>query len=952
MYSRLRFLVFGLLVFGQRPDANADRLAAIRNLGKAFYENPTTHKEAVAEFAKAVAANPSSARDRLNYGLALLRAGSTREGMAELERVQKQDPALPHTWFNLAIQWKKFGDTEKALVQIRRFVQLAPNDPPGHYNLGVLLKQSGDTAGAIASFRKTASLDTRAFGPHFQLFNLYRQAGQTEEGKKELEIFQRRKKEREGDPIPEDLEWSWYSEILDEPEPAPAVSSLKPAFTDTPVDCKADPATAQLTPLRDGVLVASKLGVAIVNRAGKVRWRLPPPASAAATGDANNDGAPDLVTLSPAGAALHTATGDTFAPPVVLDKGAYTAALFLDYDHDNDQDLLLLGDAPKLLRNEGDNGFRPQPWPFSPGKVTRAFALRIEPDSKALDVALANGAGQTLLFRDQLGGRYKLERTERQPLAPPFDLRNRGLYDFLGTYHTAADLNGDGLMEEIAEPAAAADVDGDGKVDLWTIAASGTLLLRRNTTPQSPNWITVSLEGVKNPKLAYGAEIEVKAGRLYQKRFYSGAPLTFSLGAHTQADTVRITWPNGLIQNEVRQPARKAYHYKEAQRLSGSCPHIWTWNGREFQYITDVLGVAPLGASSGDGQYFPTDHDEYIQIPAAALAAKNGKYEIRITEELAEVAYLDQIELIAVDHAAGESLYVNDKFKAPPFPDFRLYAARTKITPRRTGNVFDFGPTAPRDALLVLTGWVDWADGSTFLQAAQTRGRQLQFPRLEAQDPSGTWRVIVEDMGLPAGKPKSIVVPLRNLPSGKLRIVTNLDVHWTDAFLTPDVAAPRHTLHTAPLLSSALHFRGFSAVTIHPRRQQPEIFHYNQVSASSMWNPTPGLYTRYGAVDELLHTVDDQLVIMGSGDELVLRFDANLPPLPPGHQRDFLLKVDGWAKDRDPNTVFSQSVEPLPHHRMTTYPYPPSESHPGGDWIERYNTRPALRLLRPLVSSR
>ena len=150
MYSRLRFLVFGLLVFGQRPDASADRLAAVRNLGKAFYENPTTHKEAVAEFAKAVAANPSSARDRLNYGLALLRAGSTREGMAELERVQKQDPALPHTWFNLGIQWKKFGETEKALLQIRRFVQLAPNDPPGHYNLGVLLKQSGDMPGSIA----------------------------------------------------------------------------------------------------------------------------------------------------------------------------------------------------------------------------------------------------------------------------------------------------------------------------------------------------------------------------------------------------------------------------------------------------------------------------------------------------------------------------------------------------------------------------------------------------------------------------------------------------------------------------------------------------------------------------------------------------------------------------------------------------------------------------------
>jgi tetratricopeptide (TPR) repeat protein len=954
MCSRLSYLLLGVVLLGQRPEAPADRLAAIRNLGKAFYENPTTHKEAAAEFAKAVAAAPGSARDRLNYGLALLRAGSTKEGMAELERVQKQDPALPHTWFNLAIQWKKFGETEKALGQIRRFVQLAPKDPPGHYNLGVLLKQSGDTAGAIAAFRRTSELDGRLFGPHFQLFNLYRQAGQMETAKKELEIFQRLKKEREGDPIPEDLEWSWYSEILDEPEPAPAVSAVKAAFAaDVAVDVRVDAATADLRVVRDGVLAASKAGVAVVGRSGKVRWRGPAGAYAAAAGDANNDGAMDLAVLGPGGAAVHLGAGEGFGAGTVVDKGRFVSALWLDYDHDYDQDLLLLGDASVLLRNEGDRGFRAQPWPFGAGKFTRAYALRVEPDSKALDLVMATAGGETLLFRDQLGGVYKLERRAAGAPAPPFDLRNRGFYDFAGTHREAADFNGDGLLETIAGAAAVDDFDGDGRVDLWAVNGQGQLVRRRNVTPGAGNWITVGLEGVKNAKLAFGAEVEVKAGRLYQKRFYTGVPLTFSLGSFVAADTVRITWPNGLIQNETRQAGRRAYVYKEAQRLSGSCPHIWTWNGREFQYVTDVLGVAPLGASSGDGQYFPVDHDEYIQIPRGALAARDGKFEIRITEELAEVAYLDQVRLLAVDHPAGGALYVNDKFKAPPFPEFRLYAARTRVSPvARNGNEFDFGPGAPRTGLLVLTGWVDWADGSTFLQAAQTAGAQLQFPRLEAMGADGRWRTVVEDMGLPAGKPKSIVVPVRDLPSGRLRIVSNLDVHWTEAFLTPDAEEPAHRLHAARLESAELRFRGFSAVTIHPRRAEPEKFHYDQVSGASMWNPTPGMYTRFGDVRELVDAVDDRLVIMGSGDEMVLRFDAALPPPAPGMERDFLLMVDGWAKDRDPNTAHSQSVEPLPHHRMTTYPYPPGEKHPGGEWIRRYNTRPALRLLRPLVSSR
>ncbi|HME11192.1 MAG TPA: hypothetical protein VKG25_29315, partial [Bryobacteraceae bacterium] len=151
-----------------------------------------------------------------------------------------------------------------------------------------------------------------------------------------------------------------------------------------------------------------------------------------------------------------------------------------------------------------------------------------------------------------------------------------------------------------------------------------------------------------------------------------------------------------------------------------------------------------------------------------------------------------------------------------------------------------------------------------------------------------------------------------------------------------------------------LHFRGFSKVTIHPERKQPEKFDYSVVSDTTMWNPTPGLYTRYGDVAPLLTRVDDRLMIMGSGDEVTLRFNAsNLPPLPTGWKRDFLLLVDGWAKDADANTAFSQSVLPLPFHGMSSYPYPAGQSYPHDhaheDYQREYNTRPAFRLIRSLV---
>ena len=188
-----------------------------------------------------------------------------------------------------------------------------------------------------------------------------------------------------------------------------------------------------------------------------------------------------------------------------------------------------------------------------------------------------------VLYRDQLGGKYTVE-------------------SYTGKPRVDSQVEG--------------DFDADGRPDLARIDADGKVHLMLNRTVSSERWIRVQLTGVKSLKLAQDAEVEIKAGELYRKQWYTGVPVLFQVSSYPAVDTVRITWPNGLIQNEVNQRTNQAYLYKEAQRLSGSCPMIWTWNGHEFQFITDVLGVAPLGASDGDGTYFPVNHDECARIPA------------------------------------------------------------------------------------------------------------------------------------------------------------------------------------------------------------------------------------------------------------------------------------------------------------------------------------------------
>ena len=986
-------------LLGQGTDA---RLWHYRNLGKAFYENPTTQPQAVGEFKKALDLAPKSIRERVNYGLALLRAGDAEHGIAELKQVQRQDPKLPHTWFNLGIALKKQGDLDGALAQLHGMEELVPDLPSPPYQIGSILKAKGDAPGAVRAFEKARDLDPRLAAPHFQLYGLYRQMNRAQDAAAELRLFQERKKAMEGAAIPEDLEWSFYSEIYDPVNSPPAAAPAPPLYRASKVFDGATGFTA-LT-LDRASLLAWSLEKTVLLRGGKT-----PVAGSGledlrnvvfiAPGDFDNDGLPDLCVITTQGAALYKNVNGKFRKHADLAEGSFRQAVWLDFDHDYDLDLLLIGDSPKLLRNNGSAGFSDETkrFPFVAGHALSAVRFDLEPDTPGFDLVVSYQDRAGVLYRDQLGGNYRAVDLRELPAGAgdlvAYDFNQDGRTD-LAAMPGLLLLNRESGFEKAGAPPvlATADFEASGRLSRPFIA-DHALMVDRDVTPNYGNWMEIALTGVKNLKSALGAKVEVKAGVSYAKQTYNGVPLVFRLGAQTVVETVRITWPNGLIQNELNQPVNRILTIKEAPRLSGSCPMIFTWDGERFSFITDVLGVAPLGASSGDGQFFPVDHREYVSIPGDKLKQRDGVYEVRVTEELREVSYLDQIQLQVVDHPAAIDIVTNEKFKSPPFPDFRLFGVERRIYPvaahdqngkdvlakvlkrdfvypdsfRRdqTGVAemhnldLDFGKAAPfNKAVLVLNGWVDWADGSTFLSATQEH-KDLTFPYLQVKDAAGNWKTVMEDMGMPSGKPKPMAVDLTGKflsASRQVRIVTNLSLYWDEIFLVEDDAEPPNTLTVAPLLSADLHFRGFSRVTIDPARKQPEKFNYNLVSDTTMWNPTPGLYTRYGDVKPLLASVDDQLAILGSGDEIVMRFDAlHLPPVRAGWKRDFLLLVDGWAKDADANTAFSQSVLPLPFHGMSSYPYSADQAYPRDqvhqDYLREYNTRPALRLIRPLAKS-
>jgi Tfp pilus assembly protein PilF len=1005
------------------PDSPRERL----NYGLALLEFGQT-EEGIAELERVQQQAPEIPHTWFNLGIAYKRQGQYQRSREQFEQMVVSVPDEPVTHYNLGILFRLEGEPDRALQHFETAAGLDSNLAGPHYqlyNMYRLQSRSEEAARALERFRQLKLQQTgRAVEENLE-WSVY------------AEIYGHLDPLEPASTTPLALRFQdvLLAEKLEGEDPRLLV-----------LDADGD-GNSDLLGWTNRQTRLYRRGRTRVEPSGLEDLR---EVTSIAPGDFNNDGLPDLCVITPTGPILYLNQQGTFQEySSFLLPGPHNRALWVDVDHDNDLDLFLFGRDSMLLRNNGSAGFsdHSQQFPFRPGEALDATFYDLIKDREVIDLVVTYREGPIVIYQDRLFGQYEalslsensagvgsisaedlnndgwtdlaalsdseafllLNREgnlEKVSIAATVaesiflaDLGNRGVVDLvlgsvahqnegLGQFASGQDVGVPAPVESVT----GADFNGDGLLDLAVVTEQGEIHLLENKTESSNHWLQASLTGVRNLSTAPGAKVEVRAGSLYQKKTYQGIPLSFGLGSYEEIDVIRITWPNGLIQNETQQPTGLAFNYEEKERLSGSCPTLFAWNGQEFEFITDMLGAAALGLRVGEDEYFVPDHDEYIQIPGGSLARMGQHYEIRITEELREVAYLDQLRLIAVDHPQEIDLFTNDKLKATPASEWHLYGVEERFYPlrahtQRGGDVrsriikqdrsypdefrrdasgvaemhsleLDFGSSAAPDnrALLVLNGWMDWADSSAFLRLAQQGIDKLTLPYLQVKDSQGRWQTVIEDMGVPAGKPKTIVVDLTDKflsSSREVRIVTNLSLYWDEIFMTQEVAEAAVHMNEVPLTQADLQFRGFSTAVIHPQRKQPEWFDYSKWTPVSMWNPTSGFYTRYGDVGELLESVDDRFMIMGSGDEVRLLFSASeLPALQEGFKRDFLLYVNGWVKDGDLNTAFARSVEPLPFHGMSGYPYAAGERYPQDPqhqhYREQYNTRPALRLLGPL----
>ena len=687
--------------------------------------------------------------------------------------------------------------------------------------------------------------------------------------------------------------------------------------------------------------------------------------------------------------------------------GPVMGAAVLDFDHDGWMDVAFThsdanGKSVTLWRNNHGKKFDPVTLPAIPWTSAYGIAAFDYDNDGWVDLVAVgetkDGKGEVRLFRN---------------LGPD------------GFKDVTADVGLDKIQLKDPRAIATGDYDGDGATDLLITQNHGPAVLLRNEGGNQNHWLRLSLKGLADNKSAIGTKVEVFSGGNRQKFEIAGSngylgqnstDIVVGLGDSKDADIVRMLWPTGVLEDEINVAGDKQQNFLEIDRRGSSCPTLFVWNGSRYQFVADMLGAGVVGHWVGPGQRDVPRPVEFIKLDRMMIRQKENQNPLSISakkdamghstlsfrfmEPLEEAVYLDQVRLLAVDHPADVEVYPNEYFASnPPYPPFKVVLSRAPhppsgawdehghdVLPNLLAHRFfgDFALTqfagfAQPHSLtldlgepyrggplwLLMHGEIEYFTANSMYAASQAKLEPIA-PYVEVMDAQGIWKRVIDDMGFPAGGPRTMTADLTGkLPPGtqKLRITTNLQIYWDSILIDrtnqgapsggrlssrADSAAKacehsEYCVAPVPLVRADLDFHGYP-YKIEGTPPGNVQYIYEKASATGPYTRPSGTYTRYGDVLPLLTAIDDKLAVFGSGDEVQLDFDpTNLPPLPNGWVRDYFFAANGYEKDMDFYAAEGNYVAPLPFLSMGEYPYPPRKSFPLDDahvnYLLEYNTR-------------
>ncbi len=452
-------------------------------------------------------------------------------------------------------------------------------------------------------------------------------------------------------------------------------------------------------------------------------------------------------------------------------------------------------------------------------------------------------------------------------------------------------------------------------------------------------------------------------------------PLSIGLGGRRLADFVAIDWSDGVFQTELDLEAGELHRITETQRQLSSCPVLFAWDGHGFRFVSDLLGVGGLGFFVQPGQYSTPRPWEYLLLPEQFSVPRDGRYVMKITEPMEENAYLDSLRLHVIDLPPDWSV-VPDERMATGLPEVtgrQIFFQREMLPASAINDRGDdvaawilsadqrAAPVGPLDdrfigrlkddhkltiefeqvvnppgmrPVLVADSWVEYPYSQTVFAAWQA-SETYQPASLEARSAGGVWTMVYPGFGYPAGMPRTMVLPLEKLPpdTTALRLSTNLEVYWDRLRIVYEETPPDVRQQVSSPVHARLAKTGFPLRTTADQRLPA----YDYEIRKAFWDARylDGEYTRLGPVGELVAEPDDAIVIMGSGEEVHVEFQAPIDAPPAGWSRNLVLEARGWAKDMDMYTRDGGQVGPLPRSESRS----PASEKRRAELHDLYNTR-------------
>lgn len=559
--------VAGLCATGARPaeeKGNTLEAARLNGIGVALMNQQLTEK-AAAKLEEAHAADPESAIPVLNRGIALLYLQKLPEAEQTLREAAQRAPQDPRTWYNLGLTEMDQANQKAAIDDMRKVLAIDANDADAHYFVGSLDLSLGNFAEAIAEFEAALKLNPLHCSAEFGLARALQRTGKTAEAHEHLAAFQHLTQAKIASPLSVGYgERGRYSTMEEMAVPAETVAPMiqvtfepqtvkrfAPSQVTMPVQAASPGAAASSG---GGACVLDVFGAGsqdlIVMSGGPDAVRVfknlhdgsfeQVPANQAgldargegrgcAVGDFDNDGLPDLAVATSDGVVLYRNLGggkfeDVTAKVGITQLNKPAGLTFVDFDHDGDLDLLVMGAAlpgkggPNVLwRNNGNSTFTE--WTghtglAGSGVTTQAVLSDINND-RAVDLAVTGGA--PVIYLNQREGAFKAmplyddaSLSQSRGVAV-FDFDKDGWIDVAVTHAGAPGLtlwrNVEGKrFERVALPLPAGvtgafgvtpiDFDNDGWIDLAAVLEIGDkteLHVFRNLGPKGFEDVSAAL---------------------------------------------------------------------------------------------------------------------------------------------------------------------------------------------------------------------------------------------------------------------------------------------------------------------------------------------------------------------------------------------------------------------------------------------------------------------------